>query len=60
MSQGARPGESGRRHGREGAGSLERLRRGGTLSMGGSRQLGGMELGGHGVSAPVDVVGDHN
>jgi|UniRef100_A0A804R5L4 hypothetical protein len=37
----------------EGAGNLERLRRGGTLSMGGSRQLGGMELSGHGVSAPA-------
>jgi hypothetical protein len=39
----------------EGTGSLEGLRRGGTLSMGGSRQLGGMELGGHGVSAPAHV-----
>jgi hypothetical protein len=41
------------RFGGEGAGNLERLRRGGTLSMGGSPQLGGMELGGHGVSAPA-------
>ena len=43
-SSGGEDAVGGAQFGGEGAGNLERLRRGGTLSMGGNRQLGGMEL----------------